>query len=593
MCGIVGYVGIRDSKDVVLKGLKKLEYRGYDSAGITVYNESLGFKTWRDEGRVNHLIDITDSDMIGSLAIGHTRWATHGKPSKENSHPQTSNNGRFIIVHNGVIDNYKELKFGKLKEFTFHSNTDTEVIVNLIEYYSRKYSTESSIRIAATKLEGSYSCLIIDTKTPDKLYILKNKTPLLIGLCTTGNVLASDAIPFVGYCEEYINLEDQTFGIITKDEVLLTDYIGIPLEYIIKKLTLEDSEITKGAYPHYMLKEIEEQPNVIRKLVSNYFDEDKTKINPEILDLFKSINKINFVAAGTSMYASYMGKYFFEKLCRIPCEVLQSSELVYSSPLIVDNPLFIFFSQSGETADSIAVMKNIKRQGYKILLITNNIHSTMFELADYSMNIYAGPEISVASTKAYVAQVVTISILAQAVSGVMTKLQDHLKTLALKMEEIIAKKVIIEGMAEKIKDAKTVFYIGRGIDYWACLESSLKLKEISYIHSEAYSSGELKHGTIALIDKSVPVIALCTQEGTNGIVRSNLIETEARGANTIVISMDSLSQTSDDFVIPNVSHYLTPLLTVVVTQLIAYYTAVNKGLDIDKPRNLAKSVTVE
>lgn len=593
MCGIVGYIGIKDSKEAVLNGLRKLEYRGYDSAGIAIYNKEKGLKIFKDKGRVAHLEEIIDKDYDGELCIGHTRWATHGKPNKTNAHPHISNNKRFVIVHNGVIDNYKDIKFDKLNGFNFYSDTDTEVIVNLVEYYSRKYSVESSIRITATKLEGSYSCLIIDKETPDRIYILKNKTPLLIGCGAEGNIIGSDLIPLIGYANKYTSLEDQTFGIVTKDSVSITDYLGNPLEYVVKKLSMSDQEISLGDYPHYMLKEIEEQPNVIRRLISKYFDGEDINVDDSLLKVFNRINKINFVASGTSMYASYMGKYYFEKLCRIPSEVLQSSELVYSSPLIKNTPLFIFLSQSGETADSIAVLKKVKEAGYPTLLITNNVNSTMAELAEFVLDIFAGPEISVASTKAYVAQVVTMSILAKAVSGHITKLKNHLQTLAQKTEEVLSRKVVIKGIADQLTDAKTVFYIGRGIDYWACLESSLKLKEISYIHTEAFSSGELKHGTIALIDDNVPVIAICTQEGTNGIVRSNLIETEARGAKTFVISMESLSQSSDAFVIPNVSHYLTPLLTVVVTQLIAYYTAVSRNLDVDKPRNLAKSVTVE
>jgi len=593
MCGIVGFAGIKNSKEAVLNGLRKLEYRGYDSAGIAISSSDNVLSIFKDKGRVEHLEEIITKDLDGPLAIGHTRWATHGKPNKINAHPHISNNKRFIIVHNGVIDNYKELKYTKLSGFNFYSETDTEVIVNLIEYYSRKYDVSSSIRITATKLEGSYSCLIIDKETPDKIYVLKNKTPLLIGCGEKGNIIASDVIPLIGYATKYTNLEDQVFGIVTKDSVSITDYLGNKLEYNVNQVSVNDEEITLGRYPHYMLKEIEEQPDVIRRLISKYFDGENIIINKDLVSMFKSINKINFVAAGTSMYASLMGKYFFEKLCRIPSEVLQSSELVYSSPLIKDVPLFIFLSQSGETADSIAVLKKVKESGYPTLLITNNIGSTMASISDYCLDIYAGPEISVASTKAYVAQVVTMSILAKAVSGSITKLKNHLKSLAKKTEEILGKKVIIKGLADQIKDAKAVFYIGRGIDYWASLESALKLKEISYIHTEAFSSGELKHGTIALIEENVPVIAICTQEGTNGIVRSNLIETEARGAKSFVISMESLSQSSDSFIIPNVSHYLTPLLTVVVTQLLAYYTAVNKNLDIDKPRNLAKSVTVE
>lgn len=594
MCGIAGYIGSNDAKEIVLEGLECLEYRGYDSAGIALVNHK-DIAIFKDKGRVAHLRELVDNSIVSHVGIGHTRWATHGEPNKINAHPHISNSGRFVLVHNGVIDNYKKLKSTKLNDFSFYSETDTEVIVNLIEYYvlKRNMNVDDAIKKTMVKLEGSYSLLILDKENLDRIYIAKNKTPLLIGIGSDGMYISSDTAPLAGHCDKYCVLEDHTFGIIKADSFELYDTIGLEREKNIYELKCSKNDVSKGEYPHFMLKEICEQPGVIRTLITNYFEDEDIKIDPKLIALIKKCNKINFVACGTSMYASYMAKYYFEKLCEIPSEVFIASELVYSTPLIKDKPLFIFLSQSGETADLIAVMKRCKKAGYPILSITNTEVSTMVGLADYNLNIYAGKEIAVASTKAYVAQIVTCAILAKAVSGKQTNLKNNLNRVALAIENVIENKETIRAMANEIKDAKDVFYIGRGIDYWTCLEASLKLKEISYIHTEAFSSGELKHGSIALIEKGTPVIAICTQEGTNAIIRSNLIETKSRGAKTYVISLESMSHNEDDIVLPNVAHYLTPLVSVVVCQLLAYYAAVLKGNDVDKPKNLAKAVTVE
>lgn len=594
MCGIVGYIGRDNAEKIILDGLTNLEYRGYDSAGIALVNNNT-INIFKDKGRVNHLKEIININEKCNIGIGHTRWATHGEPNKLNSHPHISNSGRFVLVHNGVIDNYKKLKSHYLSNFSFYSETDSEVIVNLIEYYTliKNMSVDSAIKKVMVKLEGSYALLILDKENLDRIYIAKNKAPLLIGLGDNGTIIASDSAPLIGYCNKYCVLEDHTFGIVKNDSFELYDTIGLELEKNIYELKYSKDDISKGEYPHYMLKEISEQPGVVRNLILNYFEDEKLNIDESLLNAIRKSTKINFVACGTSMYASYMAKYFFEKLCGIPSEVFIASELVYSTPLIKDKPFFIFLSQSGETADSIAVMKKCKKMGYPILAVTNTDISTMVSLADYNLNIYAGKEIAVASTKAYIAQIVTCAILAKAVSGKETNLKSNLNKVSLAIENIISEKEIIEAMAKKIMNASDVFYIGRGIDYWASLEAALKLKEISYIHTEAFSSGELKHGSIALIEKGTPVIAICTQEGTNAIIRSNLIETKSRGANTFVISLESMSHPDDDIILPNVAHYLTPLVTVVVCQLLAYYVAVLKGNDVDKPKNLAKAVTVE
>lgn len=593
MCGIVGYYGLCDAQEVVMSGLRKLEYRGYDSAGIAILNKDNKMEIFKDKGRVDNLAKEITIDYPTTLAIGHTRWATHGEPSKNNAHPHQSESGRIIIVHNGVIENYKRLRSEYLPEnIKLKSSTDTEIIANLIQVFADKYEIEVAIKKAASLLEGSYALIIVDTKDMNKIYVVKNKTPMVIGVSDKGTTIASDIIPLVGYADKYVVLQDKTFGVVEKNSVHLFDNLdnGIQPEY--KKLDLSNDEIEKGNFPHYMLKEIHEQPGVIRRLVQEYFDGEKIKISDGIINTIKNCNKINLVASGTSMYASYMAKYYFEKLCSIRTEVFCASELVYSTPLILDSPCFIFISQSGETADSIAVMKKFKKK-YPCITITNTTTSTMASMANYYLDIYAGKEIAVASTKAYIAQVVVCAILAKAVSGQSTKLKNNLSRAALAIEKILQDKIVIKDLAKSIVDARDVFYIGRGIDYWTSLEAALKLKEISYIHTEAFSSGELKHGTIALIEEGTPVIAICTQEGTNSIVRNNLEETVSRGAKGIVISMESMSESQDDIVIPNVAHYLTPIVSVVVCQLLAYYASTLRGNDVDKPKNLAKSVTVE
>ncbi len=594
MCGIVGYIGKDIAQKAVIEGLKMLEYRGYDSAGIALQqnNDILIFK---DKGRVEHLESLLTKELKSDIAIGHTRWATHGKPNKINAHPHVSNSGRFVLVHNGVIDNYRLLKLNELSNYSFYSETDSEVIVNLIEYFSIKYNDVlKAIRYVMTKLNGSYALLILDKNDNNKIYFAKNKAPLLIGIGINEMYIASDITPFIGHCKTYCVLDNHTYGILNQNDFAIFDINGVAIEKTVNDLNISSKDVSKGHYSHYMLKEICEQPSVIRNLILNYFDEnDSIKIDQKIIDSIKKCDKINFVGCGTSMNASYFAKYYFEKFCNIPCEVFVASELVYSTPLIKDNPIFIFISQSGETADSIAVMSNVKKQGYLVLAITNTEISSMTALADFNLNMFAGQEIAVASTKAYIASIITCLILAEKVSGRKTNLKQNLNKVSLAIENVIDNKQIIKDIAYEIKDSHSLFFIGRGLDYWTCLEASLKLKEISYIHTEAFSSGELKHGAMALIDEGVPVIAICTQENTNAIVRSNLIETKARGSKGYIISCELLASLDDAFVLEDVTHYLFPLVSVVACQLLAYYTAVLKGNDVDKPKNLAKSVTVE
>lgn len=592
MCGIIGYYGEDNAIDVVIRGLKSLEYRGYDSAGIA-YVDGKEVQIIKEKGRVDSLCSMLPNTDTSMLSIGHTRWATHGIPSQQNAHPHSSYDKRFIIVHNGIIENYQNLKFEYLNKVSFSSNTDTEIIVDLIAIFAEKLSVLEAIRKTMTLLEGSYSCLLLDKKDLNHIYFFKDKSPLLIGSGKGGVTLASDVIGLIGYAKNYQPLEDKILGVANKQEFFLYDMLGFKVEKKLQKLSLRLEEIDKKTYDHFMLKEIYEQPFIVRNLITNYFDKEEVKIPEALLQKIRRSDKINFVASGSSMYASFMGKYFFEKLCGIPCEVFCASELVYSTPLISKRPFFIFLSQSGETADSIAVLKRMKRQKFPSLTITNNMEATMARLSNYSLDLYAGKEIAVASTKAYTAMIIVCAILARAVSGIRTNLKNNLKSVSLAMQKVLENKEVCKGLASQIVNCDDLFYIGRGLDYWVSLEASLKLKEIAYIHTEAFSSGELKHGPIALIKAGTPVIAVITQEGTNMITRSNLIETEARGAKTFVISSKSLSNPNDDIIIPNVAHYLSPLVSAIVIQLIAYYTAVLKNNDVDKPKNLAKSVTVE
>ena len=591
MCGIVGFIGKENAVEITIGGLEKLEYRGYDSAGIA-YQTNQCLTVCKEKGRVSALKNKL-VDAKSSIAIGHTRWATHGEPNQVNAHPQMSLRVRNVIVHKGNIENYQKLKFEYLDTYTFKSQTDTEIIVNLIEYFSKTLHVEEAIRETMSLLEGSYACLVLDTYNFNQIYFFKDKSPLLLGRGPKGFSFSSDITGLIGVAEEYAVLEDKLFGVVEENKITTKDIIGLPKKIIFSPIAISEEEIDKKTYDHFMLKEIYEQPMMIRHIISKYFKGDEMQISPKLIHHIKQSDKVNFVACGSSMYASYFAKYYFEKLCGIPSEVFCASELVYSTPLISKRPFFIFFSQSGETADLIAVMKKVKQQKYPMLTITNTMESSMVRLSNYALNIYAGKEIAVASTKAYTAMVVTSAILARSISGAKTNLKNNLKGVSLAIEKVLENKEICKGVAKEILQCNDLFYIGRGIDYWTALEASLKLKEIAYIHTEAFSSGELKHGPIALIQQNTPVIAIITQEGTNQITRSNLAETEARGAKTYVISSKGVSTPEDDIIIPNVAHYLSSLVSVVVVQLIAYYTAVLKNNDVDKPKNLAKSVTVE
>ncbi|MEH7442213.1 glutamine--fructose-6-phosphate transaminase (isomerizing) [Bacillus sp. JJ1122] len=600
MCGIVGYIGNNDSKEILLKGLEKLEYRGYDSAGIAVINGN-GVHVFKEKGRIADLRNAVDLDVMANAGIGHTRWATHGPPSKVNAHPHQSSTGRLTLVHNGVIENYDLLKREYLQNVELKSETDTEVIVQLIDLFVNEgLSVEDAFRKTLTLLHGSYALALIDEQNDDTIFVAKNKSPLLVGLGEGFNVVASDAMAMIQVTSQYVELMDKEMVLVTKDEVTIKNLEGEVIERAPYTAELDASDIEKGTYPHYMLKEIDEQPLVMRKIIQNYQDgQGALEIDSDIVAAMKEADRIYIIAAGTSYHAGLVGKQFIEKLAKIPVEVHISSEFGYNMPLLSEKPLFIFISQSGETADSRQVLVQVKEMGYKALTITNVPGSTLSREADYTLLLHAGPEIAVASTKAYTAQLAVLSILAEVTARglgheVDFDLVQELGIIATAMEALCDDKEEFESIArEYLTVTRNAFFIGRGIDFYVGLEGALKLKEISYIQAEGFAGGELKHGTIALIEEGTPVIALATQDFVNLSIRGNVKEVVARGANPCIISMSGLETDEDRFVIPEVHSLLTPLISVIPMQLISYYAALHRDCDVDKPRNLAKSVTVE
>lgn len=601
MCGIVGYIGYDNAKELLLKGLEKLEYRGYDSAGIAVVNDD-GTKLFKEKGRIAELRKVADnSDEDGTLGIGHTRWATHGVPNYENSHPHQSTSGRFTLVHNGVIENYEELKAEYLSDVTFSSETDTEVIVQLVDYFSRQgLATEDAFTKVVKLLHGSYALGLLDDNDKDTIYVAKNKSPLLVGVGEGFNVIASDALAMLQTTNQYKEIHDHEIVIVKRDTVEIKDLEGHIQQRDTYTAEIDVADAEKGVYDHYMLKEIHEQPAVMRRIIQEYQDEKgNLKIDSEIINDVADADRIYIVAAGTSYHAGLVGKEFIEKWAGVPTEVHVASEFVYNMPLLSEKPLFIYISQSGETADSRAVLVETNKLGHKSLTITNVAGSTLSREADHTLLLHAGPEIAVASTKAYTAQIAVLSILSQIVAknhGRETDV-DLLRELAkvtTAIETIVDDAPKMEQIAtDFLKTTRNAFFIGRTIDYNVSLEGALKLKEISYIQAEGFAGGELKHGTIALIEDGTPVIGLATQENVNLSIRGNMKEVVARGAYPCMISMEGLNKEGDTYVIPQVHELLTPLVSVVTMQLISYYAALQRDLDVDKPRNLAKSVTVE
>ncbi|HEY4553145.1 MAG TPA: glutamine--fructose-6-phosphate transaminase (isomerizing) [Bacillaceae bacterium] len=600
MCGITGYIGTKDSKEILLKGLEKLEYRGYDSAGIAVANEE-GIHIFKEKGRIADLRAAVDGDVFAQTGIGHTRWATHGVPSKVNAHPHQSSTGRFTLVHNGVIENYSLLKQEYLQDAVLKSDTDTEVIVQLVERFSLEgLETEEAFRKTLTLLKGSYALAMLDNQDDETIFVAKNKSPLLVGVGEGFNVVASDAMAMIQVTDQFIELMDKETVLVKRDSLTIKTLDGEVVKRAPYKAEIDASDIEKGTYPHYMLKEIDEQPLVLRKIVQAYQNENgQLAVAEDITAAMKEADRIYIVACGTSYHAGLVGKQLIEKMAKLPVEVHVASEFGYNMPLLSEKPLFIFISQSGETADSRAVLVQVKEMGHKALTITNVPGSTLSREADYTLLLHAGPEIAVASTKAYTAQIAVLSILAAVTAEAREMnpgldLVKELGIIANAMEVLCDSKEEFESIAsEFLPFAINCFFIGRSMDYYVGLEGALKLKEISYIQAEGFAGGELKHGTIALIEDGTPVIALATQENVNWGIRGNVKEVAARGANPCIISMKGLETDEDRFVLPAVHEILTPLVSVIPLQLISYYAALHRGCDVDKPRNLAKSVTVE
>lgn len=606
MCGIVGVTGTDKSLSILIDGLKRLEYRGYDSAGVYVNDQQGHDYLVKRPGRIANLEAALGEEVHGLAGIGHTRWATHGEPNEANAHPQYSQDERFYLVHNGVIENYADLKKEYLSDINFVSQTDTEVIVQLVDKFVVEFgmSTEAALLkvLRLISPDSSYAFVLMDKEQPDTLFVAKNKSPLLVGIADGYNMVGSDAMSMIKETNTFMEIGDHELVIVKPDHVTVKDFDGNEIDRPTFKVDMDANAADKGAYPYYMLKEIDEQPAVMRKLVQEYFgDNDIAQINEEMLKDMANADHLYIVGAGTSYHAGLVGARIFEKLCGIPTSVHISSEFAYEQPLLSKKPFFIFLSQSGETADSREVLVNVNKHNWPSLTITNVDKSTLSREATYTELLYAGPEIAVASTKAYTAQIAVEAILAQALGVYMDKqaakdfdVKHQLGLVANGMQSITDSKKKVEEIASRyLSKSPSAFYIGRGMDWSVSLEAALKLKEISYVQAEGFASGELKHGTIALIEDQTPVIGIITQDRTAGLTRSNLEETQARGANAITIVSRHLAKEDDTFVLPDVDEVLTPLLSVIPAQLLAYYTSLGKGLDVDKPRNLAKSVTVQ
>ncbi|SIO17631.1 glutamine--fructose-6-phosphate transaminase [Carnobacterium alterfunditum] len=602
MCGIVGYIGRQDAKDILLHGLEMLEYRGYDSAGIYVMDDKNVGHLFKEKGRIAALREKVDHNVPAKTGIGHTRWATHGVPSIENAHPHQSTSGRFSIVHNGVIENYKAVRDAFLTDSMLHSDTDTEIIVQLIAWYAEEegLDTIDAFKKAIVALKGSYALALIDNEKPDVIFAAKNKSPLLLGTGDGFNVICSDAMAMIKETNQFIELMDGEIATLTVDDIKIETLAGDVIIRTPYTALLDLNDLSKGTYPHYMIKEIDEQPAVIRKIVQNYQnDNGELEIDAAILEEMTASDRIYIVACGTSYNAGWVGKQIIENLTNIPTEVHISSEFGYNMPLLTEKPFFIFLSQSGETADSRQVLVKINALGHPSLTLTNAPGSTLSREAKYTLLLHAGPEIAVASTKAYTAQIAVLAILGELAGrrkgfALDLDIAHELGIAATAIESIIDEKEVFEQLSvTHLSTSRNAFYIGRSIDYYVVMEAALKLKEVSYVQTEGFAAGELKHGTIALIEEGTPVISIITDPTTAGHTRGNAQEVISRGAHSMIISLDGLDQPEDAYVLPKVHHLLTPLVSVVPTQLIAYYTSLHRGNDVDKPRNLAKSVTVE
>ena len=607
MCGIVAYKGKLDAREVIIDGLEKLEYRGYDSAGIAVANDK-GIDFEKRAGKLINLEKALEANPIeGHIGIGHIRWATHGAATDINSHPHLSNNGKIAVVHNGIIENYRQLKNELEKEgYTFKSSTDTEVIAVLIEKYYQG-DILKACEIVKEKLVGSFACGIITADEPDRLIGMRVESPLVFGVMEDGFLMASDIPSLLKYTRDVIYLENGDLVDINGDSYTIYDENNNEVSREIKTVEWSVDAASKDGFDHFMIKEINEEGSAIDELLRINVKDNRVDFeeNSFTKDEISNINKIYIVACGTAYHAGLVGKYAFEKIAKIPviCDI--ASEFRYNDPFIDENTLVILISQSGETADSLKALRLSKEKNAKTLLITNTLASSMDREALKSIYCYAGPEIAVASTKAYITQVVNLYLLALDFSLKLGRIElssyenilKELKTLPKKVDELVKKDESIKEFAHEIKDSKSLFYIGRSLDYATSIEAALKLKEVSYIHTEAFAAGELKHGTISLIEEDTPVIAIMTQGNLLDKTLSNVEEVRSRGAKVFSITSKDDSRirkvSEKTLVLPETMDILYPILSVIPTQLMAYYTSIVKGIDVDKPRNLAKSVTVE
>ena len=605
MCGIVGYTGTQNAAPVLLDGLKKLEYRGYDSAGIAVLNNG-SIAISKVTGRIANLCEKTEDGALlpGFTGIGHTRWATHGAPTDTNAHPHTSNDGRFAVVHNGIIENYLELRQELMgKGYHFESETDTEVVVHLVEMYYRG-DLKRAVMKASSRLNGSYALGILCADEPEKIFVVREASPLILGVGIGENFFASDVTALVAHTRNAIYLEDGEFAELTPDGIQVFDCAGKPVQKQISRITWDVQAAEKGGYEHFMLKEIMEQPRAVKATMAPRIKNGEVVLDDMDIDM-SNIRKIVVTACGSAYYAGCAGKYAIEKLCRIPVQTELASELRYADPLIDEHTLLIVLSQSGETADTIAAMRECQRRGAKALAIVNVVGSTIAKIADYTLYTWAGPEIAVATTKGYTTQLTVLYLFALYAAKQLgtveaeeyRKLISALKALPKQMQQALDMNPGIRRIAEKYHCTDSMFFIGRNTDYAVALEGALKMKEISYIHAESYAAGELKHGTIALISEDQPVIALCCNESVTEKTRSNIVEVKARGAEVLAVAFKNdqkiLSLADDVIFVPKAAAMFCPAVEIVPLQLLAYYVAKENGCDIDKPKNLAKSVTVE
>ncbi len=608
MCGIVGYTGSGQAAPLLLEGLKRLEYRGYDSAGIAVLGDG-EITVEKVSGKVAGLCEKTrdGAAVPGSTGIGHTRWATHGAPTDTNAHPHVSNDGRFAIVHNGIIENYAPLREELLaRGYTFESETDTEIIVHLLEMYYEG-DIKTAVMKTVARLEGSYGLGVLCSERPGTLFAVKEASPLILGVGVGENYFASDVTALVSYTKNAIYLDDGEFAELTPGGITVYDCSGRAIEKPVSRITWTVEAAEKGGYAHFMLKEIMEQPAAVRAAIAPRVRDGEIRLEdfdltPEELHSFR---KIVITACGSAYYAGCAGKYALESLCRIPVEVVLASELRYGDPLIDEQTLLIVLSQSGETADTIAAMKECRSRGAKVLAVVNVVGSTIAKSADWTLYTWAGPEIAVATTKGYTTQLVVLYLLAMDIARKLGKLEDDrypaLLYDMLRLPRLIQNAIDMNSglpaLAKKYHSSPSLFFIGRNTDWAVALEGALKMKEISYIHAESYAAGELKHGTIALIEENTPVIAVCCNEHLADKTISNIVEVKARGARVLAVAFREdrkiVAQANDVIFIPRIGTLFSPALAVIPLQLLAYYVARENGCDIDKPKNLAKSVTVE